>query len=158
VIVGSGPLEDRLCSVAGRPGSDRVHLVGRMANAVLPAVYQAADVVIVPSRETSTWCEPWGLVVNEAMAAGTCVLASDTVGAVRGGLVCDGLSGAVFRSGDADDLAQRLGGLLDDDDQRRRLARQGQVRVQAYTYDVMAGALLDAADRAWARHEGSIRR
>jgi glycosyltransferase involved in cell wall biosynthesis len=86
------------------------------------------------------------------------VLASDTVGAVRGGLVRDGISGGVFRSSDADDLARRLGGLLDDDKRRRRLAQQGHADVQAYTYDAMAGALLDAADRAWARHAGSARR
>jgi glycosyltransferase involved in cell wall biosynthesis len=158
VIVGSGPLEDRLRSVAGRAGGERVHVVGRMPNAALPAAYQVADLVVVPSRETAVWCEPWGLVVNEAMAAGTCVLASDTVGAVRGALVRDGVSGAVFRSGDADDLAHRLGALLDDDERRHRLARQGHADVQAYTYDAMAGALLDAADRAWARHAESSRR
>jgi glycosyltransferase involved in cell wall biosynthesis len=158
VIVGAGPLEDRLRSVAASSGDDRVHVVGRMTNATLPAAYQAADVVVIPSRETSAWCEPWGLVVNEAMAAGACVLASDTVGAVRGGLVRDGQSGAVFRSGDADDLARRLGDLLDDDEQRSRLVRQGQLDVQAYTYEAMAGALLDAADRAWARHAESSRR
>ena len=73
-----------------------------------PALYAAADVLVLPSVRTATFVEPWGLVVNEAMLQSTPVVASDAVGAVAGGLVRDGTTGLVFPAGDARALAARL--------------------------------------------------
>ncbi|MCR4326327.1 MAG: glycosyltransferase family 4 protein [Candidatus Roizmanbacteria bacterium] len=44
----------------------------------LPAVYQAADCCIVPSLETATWKEQFGMVLPEAMASGLPIIASNT--------------------------------------------------------------------------------
>ena len=37
----------------------------------LPALYAAADVLVLPSIRTATFTEPWGFVANEAMHQGT---------------------------------------------------------------------------------------
>ena len=71
----------------------------------LPALYALADLLVVPSER-----EPWGLVVNEAMASGTAVIASDEVGAAHDLITAE--SGALFRSGDADGLAAALAACL----------------------------------------------
>ena len=85
-----------------------VRSLGYVAESELPALYAAADVLVLPSIRTATFTEPWGLVVNEAMLQGTPVIASDAVGAVAGGLVRDGRNGLVFPAGDASGLAARL--------------------------------------------------
>ncbi|RME60556.1 glycosyltransferase, partial [Candidatus Parcubacteria bacterium] len=65
-------------------------------------LYKACDVLVIPSDH-----EPWGLVVNEAVAAGLAVVASDVVGAARD-LVQEGLNGTFFRPGDEDALVRAL--------------------------------------------------
>ena len=67
---------------------------GPLDPADLRNFFAAADVVVVPSVPTRSFREPWGLVVNEAMLQGTCVIATDAVGAAAGGLVSDGETGA----------------------------------------------------------------
>ena len=51
--------------------------------------------------------EPWGLVINEAMAAGNAIVASDKVGCTLD-LVIDNYNGKVFQSGNAEDLEKKI--------------------------------------------------
>jgi len=57
----------------------------------MPAVYAAADVIVLPSDGLETW----GLAVNEAMACGLPAVVSDAVGCGPD-LVEQGVTGAVF--------------------------------------------------------------
>jgi len=76
VFVGSGPLEEELRTMAYDLGVRRIHFGGFVNQSRLAAYYKAADVLVLPSRH-----EPWGLVVNEAMACGLPCIVSDVVGA-----------------------------------------------------------------------------
>jgi glycosyltransferase involved in cell wall biosynthesis len=67
----------------------------------MPAIYALADVFVLPSER-----EPWGLAVNEAMACGTAVVASDEVGAAYD--LIDESCGRIVRSGDPEDLAAAI--------------------------------------------------
>jgi glycosyltransferase involved in cell wall biosynthesis len=118
---GAGPLR--------APGTPLGHVPWRE----LPALYAAADVLVLPSIRTRTFTEPWGLVTNEAMHQGTPVIASDAVGAVAGGLVRDGANGLVFPAGDADALAERLRALAGDADLRARLGAAARRDVAPHT-------------------------
>jgi glycosyltransferase involved in cell wall biosynthesis len=71
--------------------------LGPMEQAHLGRAYAAAQVLILPSRS-----EPWGLVVNEAIANGCRVIASTDVGATLD-LINDD-TGRVFNAGRVDDL------------------------------------------------------
>lgn len=104
----------------------------------LREMYADADVLVVPSIETATFREPWGLVVNEAMNRGSAVIASDAVGAVAGGLVRDGRNGLVVPAGDPDALAGALVRLAGDPRLRARLGAAGARDVGAYTYEAWA--------------------
>jgi glycosyltransferase involved in cell wall biosynthesis len=100
-IVGSGECEAAMKTEADRLGlGDSVAFLGFRNQSELPAVFASADALIVPSA-----FEPWGLVVNEAMACGLAIAASDVVGAVPD-LVKD--NGFVFPVGDLDALANGL--------------------------------------------------
>lgn len=135
VLVGDGPLSYSLRADADRLGvSDRVRFTGQLANEDVADWYRVADVFVLPSEPTDSFSEPWGLVINEAMAAGACVVASDMVGAARHGLVDSGRTGRVFSAGNVDSLAAVLRDLLDDDTARKRLAETGRNEVLGYSY------------------------
>jgi glycosyltransferase involved in cell wall biosynthesis len=127
-----------LVGVSGAPGG-----VGPQPSASVRNFLATSDVLVVPSRRTSTFREPWGLVVNEAMHAGTPVIATDQVGAAAGGLVRNGRNGLVVPSEDAGALAAALRLLRDDPELRERLARAAREDVAPYTFTAWADAFAD---------------
>lgn len=132
VLAGSGPQERKIA-----PRKD-VRILGYLERPELPALYAAADVLVLPSVATATFREPWGLVVNEAMLQRTPVIASDAVGAAAGGLVEDGCTGAVFAAGDVPALTRALSLLTGDRALREGLG--GAARERALTLDPPAWA------------------
>jgi glycosyltransferase involved in cell wall biosynthesis len=96
VVAGTGPLR-RL--VHDQPG---VHAVGFQDREALIELYALADWCAVPSRD-----EPWGVIVNEALACGCPVIATDAVGAALD-LVRNGVDGRIVPSGDVAKLAEAL--------------------------------------------------
>jgi glycosyltransferase involved in cell wall biosynthesis len=123
-FAGAGPMT---------PNGPTVRVLGPIERNALPAIYAAADVLVLPSIATATFREPWGLVCNEAMHQGTPVIASDAVGAAAGGLVADGRTGMVVPAGDADALAARLTALAAAPELRDRLGAQARTAVAEYT-------------------------
>lgn len=98
----------------------------------LKAYYQAADVLVVPTRG-----EVWGLVVNEAMAYGTPVIASDMCGAGLC-LVEDGITGYLYEVENVKQLQFELQSLLNDENLRMRMAEQCHLKISNYTIEKMA--------------------
>jgi glycosyltransferase involved in cell wall biosynthesis len=140
VLIGDGALADQ----ARR--SARARLIGPLARAELPAAYAACELAVLASVPTPRFREPWGLVCNEAMHQRRPVVASDSVGAVAGGLVRDGETGLVVPSGDPQALARAIDRLLGDERLRARLGAAAQAAVAPYTYEAMVAAF----DRALA--------
>ena len=68
----------------------------------LSLIYNKSDVFVMPSL-----IEPWGLTVNEAMAAGNAIISSDNVGSSFD-LVKNGVNGYKFRNGNEYDLAKKI--------------------------------------------------
>ncbi|NLT07542.1 MAG: glycosyltransferase family 4 protein, partial [Solirubrobacterales bacterium] len=127
-LAGDGPLR----ATVERDLPDAAAL-GRVEPADLPALYAAADLLVLPSVRTASFLEPWGLVCNEAMLQRTPVLASDAVGALAGGLVRDGRNGRSVPAGDAAALAAALGELASDGELRARLGEAARADAAAYT-------------------------
>lgn len=152
-LAGEGPLR----ALIGRTGAVShapVRHLGHVPAERLPALYAAADVLVVPSIQTATFTEPWGLVVNEAMLQRTPTIASDAVGAVAGGLVRDCRNGLVFPAGDAPALAARLRVLASAAALRERLgatAHEDAARLTPAAWAVGMGAALRAAEAGGSR-------
>jgi len=92
----------RLRSLADRLGiGDRVHFVGRVAHAELPDYYNAADLLVLPS-----YYESFGLVVLEALACGTPVVATP-VGLVNS-VIRNGENGGIVEKPTAQGIAMTL--------------------------------------------------
>jgi len=103
VYAGEGPLRAQLEAEAASLGvAERVRFMGFVNQSQLPALYRAADLLVLPSES-----EAFGVVVNEAMLCGCPAAVSDRVGA-RHDLVRPGETGFVFPCGDVDALAEIL--------------------------------------------------
>jgi glycosyltransferase involved in cell wall biosynthesis len=102
VIVGDGEERVRLESLTRQLHLNNVRFAGFQNQSELPAFFHLADVFVLPSRH-----EPWGLIVNEAMASGCAVIVSDDVGS-HADLVTDGVEGCVFPVGNVAALEQSL--------------------------------------------------
>ena len=77
-LVGTGPLEGRLRSMADELGvTDRLGSRARCIDRV-PALLADSDVFVLASAPRATWREQFGFAVVEAMAAGLPVLAGDS--------------------------------------------------------------------------------
>jgi len=114
VIIGGpsgseGPAEiERLHHIAAETGiSDRVHFIPPVARDQLVAFYQAADVVVMPSRS-----ETFGLVAAEAQSCGTPVVAADVGGLPY--IIEDGTSGLLVEGHEPADYAAALDRVLGD--------------------------------------------
>jgi glycosyltransferase involved in cell wall biosynthesis len=121
-----------------------VTAVGALDKEMLRRVYAACHVLVVPSTATSTFREPWGLVVNEAMNKGLAVISSDAVGAAGGGLVRDGVDGLVVAAGDSAALAGAIERMAADPKLRRRLGDAGAVEVLGYSHEAWAEGFSEA--------------
>ena len=118
--------------------------LGRVTAVELRRIYAEADVLVVPSIATRTFREPWGLVVNEAMNCGTAVIASEAVGAAAGGLVREGVTGAVVPAGDSAALGRAMRLLAEDSELRSRYAQAGADAVLEYGHDAWARGFSEA--------------
>lgn len=135
IFLGRGADRDVLKGRARDWGlEDRVVFLDHLPNEALPAIYQTAEAVVVPSINDPVFQEPWSLVVNEAMAAGALVVASDAVGAVADGLVEDNVTGLTFPAGDVERLADKLRIVLIEDQVRTRLVSRAAERLRRYDY------------------------
>jgi glycosyltransferase involved in cell wall biosynthesis len=93
LLVGDGYLKEGLMRRA--EGKANVHFLSFQNQSMMPAVYRMGDVFIMPSLS-----ETWGMGVNEAMACGKPVMASEMVGSAVD-LVVEELTGIVYALGDS---------------------------------------------------------
>ncbi|EFC80281.1 glycosyltransferase family 4 protein [Parafrankia sp. EUN1f] len=110
---------------------DRVDLIGLVPEADKPAVFASGSVYCAPN----TGQESFGIVLLEAMAAGTPVMASD-IDAFRR-VLDDGRAGRLFGVGEPAELAAGLADLLRDPAERARLVERGRSVVMSYDWRVV---------------------
>lgn len=100
----------------------------------LVSIYQAADIVAVPSYN-----ESFGLVAMEAQACGTPVIAARVGGLAVA--VAEGETGLLIDGHDTEDWAEAMAQLLDDDDTRIRMAEQAVLHAANYSWSSSATQL-----------------
>jgi len=116
---------------------NRVIFAGRVDQEILPAYYNAADVLVVPS-----YYESFGLVALEALACGTPVVTT-SVGAMEK-IVKDGMTGYVAKHSDTRQFAGLIEAILLK--QKRNGLSPSTIRdsVSEFTWDRSASLLLEA--------------
>ena len=115
VLAGDGPRRAALEAIARQSSfKEDVMFTGLKGLRELIPIYAAAACFVLPSQR-----EPWGLVVNEAMAADLPVLVSRQCGC-REDLVAEGENGFSFESGDETALIAALHKMEQITPERRR--------------------------------------
>lgn len=87
-----------------RNALDKVHFLGKKNKLDVFNFLKASDVFVLPSRGVG---DVWGLVVNEAIANGLAVIATDRVGAAYS-LIDDAKNGYIIESNNAEVLATTI--------------------------------------------------
>lgn len=136
-VVGTGPQEPDLKRAVVRAGLSSVDFLGSLETDELRRRYKSADLFCSPAIEG----ESFGIVLLEAMAAGTPVLAADLAGYAT---VVKGGAGDLFVAGDTAALAERVIALAENPERRSMLAKAGCARAAEFDWKVLAGEVLKA--------------
>lgn len=138
LFVGAGSLEESVRKLAAsRSSLVDAQFHGFAKQRELPALYRSARIFLFPT----SW-DPWGVVANEACAAGLPVLVSPEAG-VAGELICDGENGFICEL-NADRWAEKAVLLLSQQDVWDDFSRRSLCLVGEYTYDNAASGIAQA--------------
>jgi glycosyltransferase involved in cell wall biosynthesis len=109
-------------------GKANVHFLSFQNQSMMPAVYRMGDVFIMPSLS-----ETWGMGVNEAMACGKPVMASEMVGSAVD-LVREELTGIVFSLGDIRKCVEYLRRLSADRHLLEQMGVNARRHIQSFSF------------------------
>jgi len=138
-VAGEGP---ETATLRARHTDGRIEWLGRIDEVDKRARLRAASVFCAPSLGG----ESFGIVLLEAMAAGTPVVASDIPGYAK--VARNGDDALLVPPGDAAALADGLGALLGDPDRAAGLVASGTQRAGEFSMDRLAGLYEDFYQRA----------
>jgi phosphatidylinositol alpha-mannosyltransferase len=110
----------------------RIKFLGLLSNEEKESFLKSIQIYVAPN----TGSESFGIILTEALSAGTAVVASD-IPAFKAVLE-NGDAGELFKNEDSADLAKVLVALLRDDDKRKRLGENGRLSAQKYDWQVVA--------------------
>jgi glycosyltransferase involved in cell wall biosynthesis len=135
LIAGSGPLENEVRNRAQKSGTS-AHFLGFQNQSAMPAIYAAADVLVLPSA-----AETWGLVTNEALACGRPIVVSDATGCAPD-LAGDGSCGRVYPMANTVKLADVLDDVLRNPPQGVAIKNKS----DAYSIDAACSGIVQALE------------
>lgn len=148
LLVGDGPEEGRLREICAERGLRNVVFTGFKQKRELPRYYALADVFVFP-----TLGDPYGLVVDEAMACSLPVISTSSAGEIRR-RVEDGVNGYIVPPEDSNSLSARMLAMVQQPDLRVRMGQLSAERVRGHTpqrwaedFEQMVRYLLQASSR-----------
>ena len=110
----------------------RIKFLGLLSNEEKERFLKSIQIYVAPN----TGSESFGIILTEALSAGTAVVASD-IPAFKAVLE-NGEAGELFKNEDSADLAKVLVALLRDEHKRKRLGENGRLSAQKYDWQVVA--------------------
>lgn len=124
-IVGSGELTSEV--ELATQNSERIMYLGRLSGDLLLRIYHAADVFVLAS-----YAEPWGLVINEAMAAGLPIIATNTIGCIDD-LVFQNNHGIIIQPRNIISLSNAMHYMLKNPEKRKLMAENASAHIANWT-------------------------
>lgn len=149
LLVGDGPEEARIARIAKADGL-RVKLAGFHQKADLPLFYTACDVFVFPSLG-----DPYGLVVDEAMASGLPVISTTAAGEI-GKRVIDDVNGYLVPPDDPEALTAAMRRLAADPELRHQMGAHSAEMIAPHTPDRWAEAFEQAVHGILASRRGEV--
>jgi glycosyltransferase involved in cell wall biosynthesis len=137
-LIGSGPLKDKVLNALAE---SKVHFdyPGFLQQDELPAVYSSAKVLLFPTQG-----DAWGLVANEACAAGVPVITCDNAGSA-GELIVDGYNGYILPLV-KETWAKHVIKLLEDSEAYNKMSSNAVKSVGKYNYKSAVDGILKAVE------------
>ncbi|MFP4459037.1 MAG: glycosyltransferase family 4 protein [Candidatus Zixiibacteriota bacterium] len=146
VIVGDGDyLPELKAKVDQMSLNGIVEFAGFVSAEKKVEILQKCWVVVNPSAK-----EGWGLTVVESNACGTPVVASDVPG-LRDAVV-DDITGLLFQYGNIDEIADKTIQVIEDDDLRNKLTREGLKWAASFDWKIAAKKTLDILYKEIEKH------
>lgn len=139
VFVGNGRAKSALMAQAAKLGCGSVKFAGFAQKEELPHYYALAEACILP-----TYTDPWGLVINEAMACGLPVIVTDAAGCARD-LVEEKWNGLLVRSQRPEELTGALEMIANNPEMRWSMGQRSRERIMQYSPQCCAGGIAEAA-------------
>jgi phosphatidylinositol alpha-mannosyltransferase len=149
LVAGPGD-RDELFAAIPTDLHDRVRFLGLVSEPDKARMLHSVDVYVAPN----TGGESFGMILTEAMAAGTAIAASDLDAFRR--VLDGGRAGALFPTGDAAALAAVLDELLDDPERRAGLAAAASAAVTVFDWPSVALRVLEVYATAIEATDGRV--
>lgn len=143
VLVGDGEEREELMRRSREIPAGQILFPGFVQRDELANFYAWSNALVFPTHS-----DPWGLVVNEAMACGVPVIATDAAGCTAD-LLCDGANGYVVSVGKPELLSQAMLRLVNDPELRERMGRASANRSQSFTPQIWADGVVRATNGAF---------
>jgi glycosyltransferase involved in cell wall biosynthesis len=138
VFAGDGISRNELKLRADQINPGNIIFTGFLHREDLPAFYALAEVLVLPTHS-----DPWGLVVNEAMACGLPIIVTDVAGCSVD-LVRDGWNGFVIPVRDPDKLRVAIGSVVRCPQKRQEMSERSFERIQNFSPEACAAGLASA--------------
>jgi glycosyltransferase involved in cell wall biosynthesis len=138
VFAGDGIARKELEKQAAAINLGSVQIAGFLQREALAVFYALAESFVFPTHS-----DPWGLVVNEAMACGLPVICSSAAGCAAD--LVDRRNGRVVRAGAVGELASALNELASDSQLRSCMGRASTEKIQSYSPELCAAGMATAA-------------
>ncbi len=129
LVVGTGPLGKEARRYIATRRLKGVEFLGRVSDEEKAQLFRTADVYVSPA----TGGESFGIVLLEAMAAGTAIVASDIHG--YKGVVRRGREGLLVPPNEPKHIAAAIARLFNDDELRSAMGAAGQERAQEFSWE-----------------------
>lgn len=146
IIAGSGEQEQYLKDTYGR--IPNIYFLPFQNQSRMPVLYRLGDVFIFPSKYDP---ETWGLAINEAMACGKAVVASDTCGASVD-LIRNGKNGYTFKNNNLQDLKDKLELLVENKALVIQMGHASAEMIASWSFDSVCKAIEEAVAYSTVKH------
>lgn len=131
IIIGDGPERENYINLIKDNNLKNIKLIEFKEKETLKKYYKACNLFVLPTRE-----DIWGLVINEAMAAGLPVITTDKC--IAGlELVDDYKNGFIIPSNDKDSLANKIVEILSSDSLEKSMSNNNINKIKKYTIEEM---------------------
>jgi phosphatidylinositol alpha-mannosyltransferase len=147
LVAGPGDAESFSKKLPGEV-KKRIEFLGRLSDQQKLAFFKSVEIYVAPN----TGGESFGIILAEAMASATAILASDIPAFDQ--LLNHGRDGALFASENSMDLAAKLIGLMKDASERTRIQEAGLLRAQDFDWKTVSDQILDVYEMVLVGNNG----
>jgi len=138
VFIGSGEMLPKMMEYISNHQLNHIFLEGFVNQSQLPKIYAESDIFILPSEN-----EPWGLIVNEVMAAGMPIVISSEIGCSKD-LVKEGINGYTFETNNLDELVLHLEDMISNSEKTKLMGEKSKHIISKWSYAECSKGLIRA--------------